>query len=575
MRYTSENVKTIGLIVEDIFTDFSKETIHSVAHAVIDRKDIRLVVIAGRQDESSDPNDKQHCYKVVYNSILQIEEMCRFDGLILTFPNMKVEKDGRFEGIPKVFIASDREDETTVNYYDEMGIREAIDYLVKIMGVTKLCMIGGRDDNADAIKRKKIFSECLNEHGIYFGPENYEKSDMSVRSEAAAVRLLDRNPGVQAIFCVNDQTAVGLYNVMAKRGLMPGKDILVFGFDNTHMSGDMIPPLASIGSDSSSLGQKALELLLNKMAGKDVENVTIPTRLYGRESCNYIMYDYDIREMLDVDPKFIYRMFDECFYRYRNEIIDKGAIDLKRLFYEFVSRMFICMKNRYMSDAQFEEIEKLIIIFFKNRAMDFTDANMFIRSIERLQAAMNMVQKSVYVNVKNNRLLSKMRNYAIQAQFVSRNMATRAYNNGRNSIFDFQIETAGTDLSYEGSIECIVDNFDKLGLRNAALYLFDEPVTYEENTSKFPERIYLRSTIRNGELYVLPPERQECMIRDIFSREELSSEGKGYTAFPLFFGNRVFGVLVCGMNREILDKGEYISAQLSRAIYMGHCAWKK
>ena len=74
---------------------------------------------------------------------------------------------------------------------------------------------------------------------------------------------------------------------------------------------------------------------------------------------------------------------------------------------------------------------------------------------------------------------------------------------------------------------------------------------------------------------MLPPERQECMIRDIFSREELSSEGKGYTAFPLFFGNRVFGVLVCGMNREILDKGEYISAQLSRAIYMGHCAWKK
>ena len=197
----SDNVKTIGLIHEDIFTDFAKEIIHSVVHYAIGRKDVKIVVIAGRQDESNDDHDKLHQYKQVYNTIFDIGDLCRFDGLIVTLPNINmIQQYKNFMNIPKVFVATDAPGEITVNYNDEMGIRETMDYLVRSCGYTKICMLGGRDENADAQRRKKIFIRCLKENNLEYSEKQYEKSDMSVNSQKAALRLLNRNPDVQAIF---------------------------------------------------------------------------------------------------------------------------------------------------------------------------------------------------------------------------------------------------------------------------------------------------------------------------------------------------------------------------------------
>ena len=67
-------------------------------------------------------------------------------------------------------------------------------------------------------------------NNISFSDKNYQKTDMSNDSEAEAEQLLKGNPDVQAIFCVNDAVAKGLYAAMKKRELIPGKDIFVFGF---------------------------------------------------------------------------------------------------------------------------------------------------------------------------------------------------------------------------------------------------------------------------------------------------------------------------------------------------------
>ena len=571
MNHYEDEKKNIGLIVEDEYADFNKEIVHSVAHAVIGRKDINLILLAGRQDESEDPEDRQHQYKMVYNTIFELESACRFDGLIFTLPNPT--KCGRLleSGIPRVFIATDAPGEICVNYDDEIGIRETVAYLVNIKNVTRLCMLGGRDDNADAVKRKKIFAKCLSEYGLEFTPEQYEKTDMSVHTEAAATSLLNRNPKVQAIFCVNDQSACGLYNVLNERGLVPGRDVMVFGFDNTRMAGDMMPPLSSIGTDTDTLGKKALELLLQQMSGSRVESASIPTRLFGRESLDYIMYEYTRGLLQKGDSTFIYQMFDDCFYRYRNEIIDPGDIDLKRLFFEIISRMVRCIQNRYMSDEEAQEIERLGNLFFENRAMEYTDANRFVYCIERMQSAMNENKGSVYVNLRNNRFLSRMRDKAIISQFMERNIERRRYEGGRDGIFQFMVESAGFECGSTDDVECVVERLHYYKVRNAALYLFDEPPEYREGEAvQFPETIRLRCVVRFGELYVIPKERQECPMSVMFTRQELFHEGKGLTAYPLFFGRKIYGYYVCNMNRQLLDTGEYMAMQLSRAIFMNH-----
>ena len=77
---------------------------------------------------------------------------------------------------------------------------------------------------------------------------------------------------------------------MRERGLIPGKDMIVFGFDNADMTGQMMPPLASIGASGITVGQRALELLLDMINGQEVSSVVVPTRLFGRESFEYETY---------------------------------------------------------------------------------------------------------------------------------------------------------------------------------------------------------------------------------------------------------------------------------------------
>lgn len=567
-----EKKKTIGLVLEDAHSDFSKSIIHSVVHAMMNRKDMRLIVIPGRQDV--DPvtvvsEDIVHRYKRMYNLIYPINGSTHFDGIIFTLPNYRPFQDEIFGNVPKVFVAIKSDTEVTVNYNDEMGIREAIDYLVKIKGVTKICMIGGRDENADAQKRKRIFIRSLEDNGLIYSESMYEKSDMSENSHAAAEKLLKSNPDVQAVFCVNDPSACGLYDVMRKKGLVPGKDIYVFGFDNAAMAGNMVPPLASIGCEGITLGQKALEMLLDMMNGKEVVSDVVPTRLFGRESFDYDMYDFSAKEIISVDSAFIYRFFDKCFYRYRNEVVDSKEIDLRRLFYEILSRMLRAMKDRYMSEEQFEEIRKLIDILFENRIMMYTDSNRFVRSLTILQNSMNEIQKTIHIIPSNNRLFSYMKDKAIHSQALRRNIESRGYINGRNNIFEFLVSVTRYEEPGEEALNRLIENFDKLGFINSALYLYDEPYKCDfDSKITLPDKLNLKCVIKGGEFFSIPKERQSCSIENIFNRGELPHEKKGYISYPLFYGEYMFGVLVCGLTRELVETGEFITSQLGRAIYI-------
>ncbi|MBQ2581534.1 MAG: LacI family DNA-binding transcriptional regulator, partial [Ruminococcus sp.] len=199
MRSARKRNTVIGLVLEEIYTDFSKELIQSVLDAIPTKKDIRLVVLAGKYDHG-DSTYTDHVYKTVYNTIFKLGELCELDGLIIHLGSVSsqrgerlVEKQlERYKSVPKVFIACDNPELLTVNYDNETGIRQAVDLLVNVNGLTKICMLGGRDDNTDAQLRKEIFARCLKENGIEFTDKNYVHSGMSIESEKRAAELLDK-----------------------------------------------------------------------------------------------------------------------------------------------------------------------------------------------------------------------------------------------------------------------------------------------------------------------------------------------------------------------------------------------
>ncbi len=575
MKDRNKNVTVIGLVLEDIFADFSKELISNVRNAIPESEHIRLVVLPGRYNGPFNPHDEIHAYNKIYNSVFQVGEMCDFDGFIVHIGNLTTRRShtvdeslmADFKKVPSVFIATNIENVTTVNYDNEGGIREAVDCLVNINGLTRLCMLGGRPDNYDSILRKEIFIRCLEENGIRFSEENFVYTDMSVNCEAEAAELLEKNPRAQAVFCVNDAAAKGLYAAMNAKGLVPGRDILVFGFDNTLMATEMIPSLSSIGCDSTTLGQKALELLLKKLHGEEAESAMIQTRLYGRESLDYEMYDYTVKELTAASPAFIYRMFDDCFYRYRTEQIGRESINLRRLFLEFISRMLMTQKNRYMSLESYQEISRLIAVFFEKGAMNYTDAPKLLKSIERLQSGVN----SVMSNVMLNRLFAEMKNQAIHAISNSNIREMADLIESRLMMKDFLISgmlhsgSAGGPDAREKALRAV----SKLGLHDTALFVFDEPVSCIPGRKPvYPDTVRLYCVTKAGTMFFLDSKRQSCPISKIFYRNELSVRCVGFAVFPVFYMSSLYGYLLCGLTDDIFNTGEYLALQIGQTLYI-------
>ncbi|MCR5718123.1 MAG: substrate-binding domain-containing protein, partial [Oscillospiraceae bacterium] len=499
------------------------------------------------------------------------------DGLIIHLGSMTDEKfeqvnqtfADRYRNIPKVYIASNRPGLTTINYDNETGIREAVNCLVNINGLTKFCMLGGRDDNVDARARKDIFAKCLAANGITFTDKNYEATNMHDLCSEEAGALLDRNPGVQAIFCVNDASAKGLYQAMAERDLLPGRDVMVFGFDNTHMAGELNPTLSSIGADRCSLGQKAIEVLMQKFNGEEVSSALVPTRLYGRESLQYEMYVYTRMDMLKINTGFIDRMFDDCFYRYKNEFIDRESVNLKRLFFEFMSRILIAMQNRYLSFEEYNEIAAMIDKFFEKGAMEHTDATKLVHSLDKLQSGINSWVKSPTAKIMLNRLFSHMRDRAICAISEQKIHEMTAISKNRQMMQDFIIGGMAYTANAQQDPEQIYRSTEMLRLKNAALYLYESPVHYRfDAQTEFPEQLSLKCVIKSGELYMLPKERQRCKMEDIFRRDELSLKCKGFAAFTIFYGGLIYGFLLCEITDDIYGLGEMIAVQLGKSVYL-------
>ena len=63
-------------------------------------------------------------------------------------------------------------------------------------------------------------------------------------------------------------------------------------------------------------------------------------------------------------------------------------------------------------------------------------------------------------------------------------------------------------------------------------------------------------------------------MSEIYSRSELPKEELGYITYPLFYGNTVYGFLLCNVARNIIDIGEFVTLQLGRALHMNWNAKK-
>lgn len=575
--------RLIGLIIDDEGSEYAKDLIRDAADALPQDDSACLIVIAGKHYDPNDPEGEIQDYKRVYNTIHRLDEICAFDGMLISYAGFsdilrRAEEQGpdsRLLNTPMTFVGEGPEWGTIVSCDNEKGIRSAIDFLVKINGCRKLCMLGGREDIIDAVIRREVFKQSLVDNGLEYKDSYFVPTDMSERCVPEAEHLLDLNPDVDAVFCVNDSSAKGMYDALRKRGLVPGEDVQVFGFDNTRGASIMEPPLSSVGTEGATAGRKTMELLLMQLNGEKTETVCLPTRLYGRESLKYATYEYSKVELMMADDAFIKRMFNDCFYRYHNERHTREQVDLERLFYELMSKMLGAMRRRYMSIEEFDELLKLVDIFIENGAMNYTDTTKLMKSIDRLQDGINETARSKSVNSMINRVFLRFKNKLVMELSKQNEADAIKWENSRKKIEQFCLRTIDYSAAPGDDSERVIGNIERLGLNNAAFYKFDSPVIYEcGKVGDFPEDIRLRCVVKGGVFYPIPRERQNVRLKDMFGREELTAMDRAFLVMPVFCGTCLYGFLACGLEDDIYDRGVLLSTELGRALYLNDISSK-
>jgi DNA-binding LacI/PurR family transcriptional regulator len=90
--------------------------------------------------------------------------------------------------------------------------------------------------------------------------------------------------GVTAIFCYNDMIAVGALLACRELGIAVPDQLSVVGYDDVETARYVTPPLTTIHQPKLRLGEIAMQMLLDLLEGRSVQNQVLPTELVVRAS---------------------------------------------------------------------------------------------------------------------------------------------------------------------------------------------------------------------------------------------------------------------------------------------------
>jgi LacI family transcriptional regulator/LacI family repressor for deo operon, udp, cdd, tsx, nupC, and nupG len=86
-------------------------------------------------------------------------------------------------------------------------------------------------------------------------------------------------------------TAIGVLSACYKRGLSVPDNLSVIGFDDIDMAAYTIPPLTTIHQPRLELGQRAMQMILDLLAGQTPENQILHGELIVRQTTAGLLPD--------------------------------------------------------------------------------------------------------------------------------------------------------------------------------------------------------------------------------------------------------------------------------------------
>ncbi len=122
--------------------------------------------------------------------------------------------------------------------------------------------------DARTLQRQEGYAQAMTEHGL--APATLQTNLRSSYTVGATLmaQILTEHPETDALFCTNDDVAIGAYFECVRRGIPVPGQIAIAGFHGHDVGQVMAPKLASVITPREALGTRAAVELLNRIKGQ-------------------------------------------------------------------------------------------------------------------------------------------------------------------------------------------------------------------------------------------------------------------------------------------------------------------
>lgn len=258
--------QTIGLVVTTLATVGNSRMLQATAEAAAERGYALTLVTAG--DSVADAFER-----------LAEQEV---DGaIVLNEASALVPAAQRPAGLRLVVVDAPGSADLTVVHSDHAGGAAAATAHLLSLGHGSVHHLAGPVDSFAASERERGWRDTLVAAGLE--PPAVVRGDWSAEAGYAAGAALG---AASAVFCANDQMALGLLRALAESGRRVPEDVGVVGFDDVPDAANYRPPLTTIRQDFTALAHRAVGLLVAEIEGTAEvdDSAVVPTFLVERAS---------------------------------------------------------------------------------------------------------------------------------------------------------------------------------------------------------------------------------------------------------------------------------------------------
>ncbi|WKE73425.1 LacI family DNA-binding transcriptional regulator [Streptomyces sp. WP-1] len=181
---------------------------------------------------------------------------------------------------------SEREWMSYVDADNVGGARSAAEHLIGL-GRRTVATITGPLDMYVARCRLDGYTQAMNSAGLGGGTSLVAHGDFTEEGGRAAMRaLLERHPGLDAVFAASDVMASGALHILRQSGRRVPEDVALIGFDDSAVARHADPPLTSVRQPTQEMGRTMARVLLEEIESRNGirRHVVLSTDLVVRES---------------------------------------------------------------------------------------------------------------------------------------------------------------------------------------------------------------------------------------------------------------------------------------------------